>query len=59
MNTKRITESSNPVLAGSLPALKRASARAKMLAAQTGTRLIVAPKAASVVGPKDSKTIKQ
>lgn len=43
MNTKKITESSNPVLAGSLPALKRAAAQAKKLAAQTGTRLIVSP----------------
>jgi hypothetical protein len=43
MNTKNITESSNPVLAGSLPALKRSAARARQIAAQTGTRLVVVP----------------
>lgn len=42
MNTKKITQSSNPVLAGSLPALRRAAKRAKEIAEQTGTRLIVA-----------------
>lgn len=41
MKTKNITESSNPVLAGSLAALKRAALRARQLAAQTGTRLVV------------------
>lgn len=44
MNTKRITESSNPVLAGSLPALRRAAKRAKRIAERTGTRLIVVSK---------------
>lgn len=44
MNTKDITQSSNPVLAGSLPALRRAAKRAKKIAEQTGTRLIVASK---------------
>ncbi len=43
MNTKNITKSSNPVLAGSLPALKRSAARARQIAAQTGTRLVVVP----------------
>lgn len=43
MNTKSIIDSSNPVLAGSLPALKRSAARAKLIAAQTGTRLVVVP----------------
>lgn len=42
MNIKPITESSNPVLAGSLPALRRAAKRAKNFARQTGTHLIVA-----------------
>lgn len=42
MNTKPITESSDPVLAGSLLALKRAAKRARKIAKQTGTRLIVA-----------------
>jgi hypothetical protein len=41
MNTKSISQAKNPVLAGSLPALKRAAARAKRVAAQTGTRLII------------------
>lgn len=44
MNTKSIAQSSNPVLAGSLPALRRSAKRAKKLAEQTGTRLIVAKK---------------
>ncbi len=44
MSTKRITESSNPILAGSLPALRRSAERAKKLAEQTGTRLIVVTK---------------
>ena len=43
MNTKKITESNNPVLAGSLPALKRSAARARQIAEQTGTRLVVVP----------------
>jgi hypothetical protein len=47
MNTKSITQSSNPVLAGSLPALRRSAKRAKKIAAQTGTRLIVASKPAT------------
>lgn len=42
MNIKPITESSNPVLAGSLAALRRAAKRAKNFARQTGTHLIVA-----------------
>lgn len=44
MNTKSIAQSTNPVLAGSLPALQRSAKRAKKLAEQTGTRLIVAKK---------------
>lgn len=47
MNTKNITQSSNPVLAGSLPALRRAAKRAKMVAKQTGTHLVVTPKLAA------------
>lgn len=41
MNKKDITQAKNPVLAGSLPALQRSAARAKQIAAQTGTKLIV------------------
>ena len=52
MNTKSIAQSTNPVLAGSLPALRRAAKRAKKLAEQTGTRLIVAKK---LTAPKASK----
>lgn len=44
MKTKRITQSNNPVLAGALPALRRSAKRAKKIAEQTGTRLIVARK---------------
>lgn len=47
MNTKNITQSSNPVLAGSLPALRRSAKRAKKIAAETGTRLIVVQKTSS------------
>jgi hypothetical protein len=43
MNKKSITEANDPALTGSLPALKRAAARARQIAAQTGTRLVVAP----------------
>lgn len=43
MNTKSITEAKDPALSGSLPALKRSAARAKQIAAQTGTRLVVVP----------------
>ncbi len=53
MNTKSITQSSNPVLAGSLPALRRSAKRAKKIAAQTGTSLIVAQKKTA---PRVSRT---
>lgn len=44
MNAKSIMQSRNPVLAGSLPALRRSAKRAKKIAKQTGTRLIVVEK---------------
>ena len=49
MNSKNITPSSNPLLAGALPALRRSAKRAKKIAEQTGTRLIVASKRAAKV----------
>lgn len=52
MNTKDITQSSNPVLAGSLPALRRSAKRAKKIAAQTGTRLIVVSKTRTRKAPR-------
>lgn len=52
MNVKDITESTNPILAGSLPALQRAAKRAKKIAEQTGTRLIVATKQRGAAKPK-------
>lgn len=47
MNTQDIRRSSNPILAGVLPALRRAAKRAKRIAQQTGTRLIVVEKKAT------------
>jgi hypothetical protein len=55
MNTKNIAESSNPVLAGSWPALKRAALRARQIAEQTGTRLVVAPKGSSIPGARNNE----
>ncbi|MCE2744784.1 MAG: hypothetical protein LW710_02620 [Burkholderiales bacterium] len=41
MNTKPIDEAKNADLRGSFPALQRAAKRARELAAQTGTKLVV------------------
>lgn len=56
MNTKGITQSSNPVLAGALPALRRSAKRAKKIAEQTGTRLIVVQKSGSSAERKPRNT---
>jgi len=41
MNTKAINQAKNADLRGSWPALQRAAQRARELAAQTGTELII------------------
>jgi len=41
MNQKDIEQAKNRDLAGSLPAIRRAAKRARQVAAQTGTALIV------------------
>lgn len=41
MNTKTINQAKNADLRGSWPALQRAAQRARELAAQTGTELII------------------
>ncbi|MGH8190190.1 MAG: hypothetical protein ACREP2_01930 [Rhodanobacteraceae bacterium] len=56
MNAKSITQSNNPVLAGSLSALRRSAKRAQQIAEQTGTRLIVAQKADSSAKRKPRNT---
>jgi hypothetical protein len=56
MNTKNITKSNNPALAGSLPALRRSAARARQIAEQTGTRLVVLPPAPTPKAKVAAKT---
>ena len=41
MNKRPITDAKNPELPGSLQALRRAAQRAREIAAQTGTALVV------------------
>ncbi len=54
MNKKQITKAGNPLLAASLPALKRSAARARQIAAQTGTHLITVPASPLRVGENAS-----
>jgi len=47
-NPKPISEAQSATLRGSWPALLRAAARARVIAEQTGTKLIVSPSPAAV-----------
>jgi hypothetical protein len=41
MNAKDITQANDPILRGSLDALRRAAAMARQIAIQTGTELVI------------------